>query len=140
VIYSFRCRKCNEVYQINQGMKEEHVYNCPECGYPCQRLFDVPEINNAKPGFYSEMLGRYVKDTHELDHGLEEVYYKHDINKYLDNNRTPDPQWVDEKARDEAEQAQRTELESEAIDEYHHHQDWCEKIETYNPDRGVFGV
>lgn len=59
--YSYRCtnpecadEKTKEPYVFNviQKMNETHEANCPKCGKPAQRIFDIGGIGFKGSGFH----------------------------------------------------------------------------------------
>jgi hypothetical protein len=79
-----------------------------------------------------------VKDHADFERGLEKLRYDNDLNKHLGNNASPKQQWVDEKmSGEERRERGQKEAEEQVAEEY---SEYYDKVETFDPDKGVFGV
>lgn len=44
-VYEFRCNKCSLKFEVEQGMKDEHVSPCPKCeSSDTKRVFSPPTL------------------------------------------------------------------------------------------------
>ena len=53
MIYTFRCRNCQKVLQVEHKIREPHPTRCPNCAGDLQRVFDPLYIHYRDSGFYS---------------------------------------------------------------------------------------
>jgi putative FmdB family regulatory protein len=51
-IYEYRCRNGHE-FEVFQGMSEDPVARCPECGAPVERVFHPVAVHFKGSGFYT---------------------------------------------------------------------------------------
>ncbi len=51
--YGYKCRKCNEEFDVFQKMSDSPVEKCPKCGGPVKRVFHPVGIIFKGSGFYS---------------------------------------------------------------------------------------
>ena len=96
MIYTFYCEGCGVMYDIVQGVLEEHVHNCPDCGGPTVRRFTVPTVKKNE-GFYSHTLGREVSSHEDFEQGLNQLRYETDQSKWLGDAAKPKDEWVERK-------------------------------------------
>ncbi|MBI5316237.1 MAG: hypothetical protein HZB34_09715 [Nitrospirae bacterium] len=51
-IYEYQCEACAERFEIKQGMKDDPLTVCPQCGKRVQRLISSPAIMFKGSGWY----------------------------------------------------------------------------------------
>jgi len=57
--YEYECAACGKRFEKFQGIKDEPLKTCPECGKPLRRLFGTGSAVIFKgPGFYATDYGR----------------------------------------------------------------------------------
>jgi len=95
--YLFECSKCQEVFELVQGVNDPHEYNCDKCGIPAKRVFTTPQVKR-NPRFFSDMVGREVSGTTDLDNEIERLNYVNGLSKFTGHNKVTD-EWEDERRR-----------------------------------------
>ncbi len=50
--YDYHCETCDKAFEVFQGMSEEPISTCPECGAEVRRVFDASSIIFKGSGFY----------------------------------------------------------------------------------------
>ena len=127
MIYQYRCTNCQTLYDIVQGVWEEHTYRCPVCNQICIREWTTPSVNKSDGGFFSATVGKYVKDYKDFDRELDRTRYMTRMNRHLEGyNKTPEQEWVD--AREKKEQESR----SRADRDWTETQEWLAKERKTN--------
>ena len=51
--YDYRCTQCGRVFEVRHGMTERPEVFCPDCGAPCEKLFNATGIEFKGSGFYN---------------------------------------------------------------------------------------
>jgi len=51
-INKYKCVQCNHEFETLQGINEESLTKCPECGYRLRKVFKPPLIKFNGGGFY----------------------------------------------------------------------------------------
>ncbi len=80
-VYEYRCKRCGVEFDRIQGMDEEKVSDCPECGAPAKRIFSsrvavvykgwgFNHTDNLLPG------DRPKRDFNRLKEKAEQLYYE----------------------------------------------------------------
>jgi len=115
--YVYRCKVCGETIEVQQGINDEHKYE--HCGQECARVFELKEVKKNK-GFFSDMLGCYVKSQADYDEKYERFRYANDLNKYIGNNATPKDEWIEEKVKRESRVIERQNNDDSGLEEGHY--------------------
>ena len=72
------CRMCRDTFEVRQGIKDEPLKNCPECGAEVRRLFSSPFLCRKESLSQEETFDRYTEE--EADElGLEEVFAEDEV-------------------------------------------------------------
>jgi len=125
MIYRYKCDTCQTVYDIYQGIREKHEFECPTCKRLCKREWHAPQISVSNGGFYSATVGEYVKDYKDFDRKLDRTRYMTRMAKHLRRqngyNRSPEQEWVDTRESKEAASRKRADRDWEES------QAWLEK-------------
>lgn len=50
--YSYRCRACNEAFDIQQAFTDDTLTVCPSCGGELRKLFSAVGVSFTGSGFY----------------------------------------------------------------------------------------
>ena len=50
--YSYRCRACNEAFDIQQAFTDDTLTVCPACGGELRKLFSAVGVSFTGSGFY----------------------------------------------------------------------------------------
>lgn len=74
MFYDFHCDQCDTTFDRWQGMNDEHVAECPECGAESRRVFSGQRfrIDWVNGGWHGEDinlgLGKHFKSQAERDY------------------------------------------------------------------------
>lgn len=71
--YTFLCKKCETIFEIDHGFDEPHPDECPRCGGPIERKFDPFAVLYKGSGFYTtdKVLSEPTEDE-KIEAKLEE--------------------------------------------------------------------
>ncbi|MGQ9546250.1 MAG: FmdB family zinc ribbon protein [Dehalococcoidia bacterium] len=65
------CKLCKNKFEVRQGMNDEPLTRCPECGAEIRRLFSRPFVVRREFSYEEETFDKYPKDE-DGEMGLEE--------------------------------------------------------------------
>jgi len=72
------CRLCKGRFEVRQGINDEPLKRCPECGAEIRKLFSRPFLWRKKSLSQEEALDRYTgEEVNEL--GLEEDFTEDEV-------------------------------------------------------------
>jgi len=74
MIYTFRCKQCNETTEVEHSINEPHPTICV-CGGKLRRVFNKPNVHYRGSGYYSTDKKLYEPSS--------------DITDYYDDNEKP---------------------------------------------------
>ena len=69
------CKLCKNKFEVRQGINDEPLTRCPECGGEIRRLFSRPFLSRKEVYADEESFDEYPKDEEGelgLDEGLDE--------------------------------------------------------------------
>lgn len=61
--YGYKCRECNQEFEVFQKMSDDPVTECPTCGGPVKRVFHPVGIIFKGSGFYTTDYKRQPNQT-----------------------------------------------------------------------------
>jgi putative FmdB family regulatory protein len=79
MLYDFICESCNIIFEVQQGMKEDHEYDCEKCKAPARRVYSPITFSvDTCSDYYDDGLGCYIKNK---DH-RKEVMREQNVTEY----------------------------------------------------------
>jgi len=83
--YEFVCDGCKKRYVVEQGMNDEHKYNCPKCGAAARRVWDVKPFSFEFWYGWDEGMGEYVDNKRQRENFRREkgLLTEHELREIL---------------------------------------------------------
>ncbi len=72
------CKLCKNKFEVRQGINEEPLKRCPECGAEIQRLFSRPFLVRKESAAEEESFDEYREDE-EGEVGLDEDLHEEEV-------------------------------------------------------------
>lgn len=72
------CKLCKGRFEVRQGMNDETLKTCPQCGSQITRLFSRPFLFRRESLSEEETFDRYAEEERELS-GLDEGFDEDEV-------------------------------------------------------------
>jgi putative FmdB family regulatory protein len=69
------CKFCREGFEILQGINDERLKNCPECGAEVERVFSKFSVGSSRTGFDRRARDKGFHKLKKVDKGTYEKLY-----------------------------------------------------------------
>jgi putative FmdB family regulatory protein len=69
------CKFCKEGFEILQGIKDEPLKKCPECGSEVEKVFSPFSLGSSKTGFDRKAMEKGFHKLKRVDKGKYEKLY-----------------------------------------------------------------